>query len=252
MFHESIDEQYIVNQTGTSEGTQIKYYKDGYWYKKDNRGKEGLTEYLISQMLLHSDLNPDEYVLYEQGTINGKAGCRSANFLKPGDELITLYRLYYNQFGKDLSNVIGQMNTMEERIRYVLQFVKESCELDLTEYFSKIFTLDMLVLNEDRHLNNIAVIFDGKKFIPAPIFDQGVALLTANQSVNWKFGIEENVKRVIARPFSGSHQKMYEFFGTGFRLDTEKVLRWIQKEDDSVEKKILEYQIHRYKNLISL
>lgn len=41
MFCENIESQYIVMQEGTSEGTQIKYKKDGYWYKKDSRGKEG-------------------------------------------------------------------------------------------------------------------------------------------------------------------------------------------------------------------
>ena len=46
MFYENIENQYIVMQEGTSEGTQIKYKKDGYWYKKDSRGNEGLTEYL--------------------------------------------------------------------------------------------------------------------------------------------------------------------------------------------------------------
>lgn len=35
MFHEEIDNQYIVYQEGTSEGTQLKYYKDGYWYKEE-------------------------------------------------------------------------------------------------------------------------------------------------------------------------------------------------------------------------
>lgn len=43
MFCENIESQYIVMQEGTSEGTQIKYKKDGYWYKKDSRGKEGKT-----------------------------------------------------------------------------------------------------------------------------------------------------------------------------------------------------------------
>ena len=69
----------------------------------------------------------------------------------------------------------------------------------------------MICLNEDRHLNNLALIMRGNDFYPAPIFDNGVSLLTANQSVNWNFSIEENVKRVIARPFCGSHEKMVFF-----------------------------------------
>jgi len=46
MFEENLDSAYIVMQEGTSEGTQIKFKRKGYWYKKDNRGQEGLTEYL--------------------------------------------------------------------------------------------------------------------------------------------------------------------------------------------------------------
>lgn len=34
MFCEMIDDAFLVSMSGTSEGTQIKYYKDGYWYKR--------------------------------------------------------------------------------------------------------------------------------------------------------------------------------------------------------------------------
>jgi hypothetical protein len=246
MFSETISTEYIVTQNGTSDGTQIKYFKDRYWYKEDNRGNEGLAEYLASRLLAFSSLNPNEYVIYEQGTINGKNGCRSKNFLHSCEELITLYRLYYTEYGKDLSTVISQMENMEERIEYVLDFVMKSTKLNLEKYFSKVFTLDMIVLNEDRHLNNLAVIFDGNKFREAPIFDQGISLLTANQSVNWHFSIEENTRRVIARPFSGSHEKMQSYFGKGFDLDIKAALKWLEKEPQSKEKEILCYQLKRY------
>ena len=39
MFDVQIDESYIVEQSGTSEGTRVKYKKDHYWYKLDNRGR---------------------------------------------------------------------------------------------------------------------------------------------------------------------------------------------------------------------
>ena len=64
-------------------------------------------------------------------------------------------------------------------------------------YKRQIFMLDMICLNEDRHLNNLAIIMNGDKFTPAPIFDNGIALLTANQSVNRHFPIADNVKRVV-------------------------------------------------------
>ena len=111
MFQEEITNEDIVIQNGTSEGTQVKYRKGKYWYKKDNHGNEGLTEYLVSHMLTYSDLDRSEYVVYEKGTINGCTGCRSENFLKAGEELITFYRLYQNESGKDLSQVMASMET---------------------------------------------------------------------------------------------------------------------------------------------
>ena len=247
-----IDNNYIVIQEGTSEGTQIKYRKDGFWYKKDNRGNEGRAEYLVSKFMEFTSLEPSEFVKYEEGTINGKAGCRSRNFLGEEDELITFYRLYYNEVGKDLSKVIANMETMEERIEYVTDFIKQSCGIDIQSYLSKVLTLDMICLNEDRHLNNLAVIMRGNQFYPAPIFDNGISLLTANQSVNWHFPIEENVKRVVARPFCGSHEKMVKYFGKGFNVDIDKALAWLEIEAESREKEVLKYQIKRYKDIIAL
>ena len=119
MFSENIENDYIVIQEGTSEGTQVKYKKDGYWYKKDNRGNEGRAEYLVSKFMQFTTLQENEFISYEEGTINGKSGCRSKNFLDEEEELVTFYRLYYNEVGKDLSKVIANMNTMEERIEYV-------------------------------------------------------------------------------------------------------------------------------------
>lgn len=250
MFKEEIGNEYIVIQEGTSEGTQIKYKKDNFWYKKDNRGQEGLTEYLVSKFLEFTSLKNEEYISYEKGTINGSNGCRSKNFLGIDDELITFYRLYYNEVGKDLSKVISTMDTMEERIDFVVDFIKESCNLDIREYLSKILTLDMIVLNEDRHLNNLALIMRGDEFLPAPIFDNGVSLLTANQSVNWNFDMKDNVKRVIARPFSGSHENMVKHLGIGFKVDFEQAVTWLSEEPESIERDVLMYQLDRYKDII--
>lgn len=252
MFSENIGNDYIVIQEGTSEGTQVKYKKDGYWYKKDNRGNEGRAEYLVSKFMQFTTLQEKEFISYEEGTINGKSGCRSKNFLDEEEELVTFYRLYYNEVGKDLSKVIANMNTMEERIEYVIRFIDQSCGLNIHAYLIKVLTLDMICLNEDRHLNNLALIMRGNEFYPAPIFDNGVSLLTANQSVNWNFSIEENVKRVIARPFCGSHEKMVKYLGSGFSIDTKSALSWLETEPDSIERNVLRYQINRYNNQLDL
>ncbi len=243
MIDVEISSDYMMRETGTSEGTQVKYHKDGYWYKLDNRGREGLTEYLVSKFLTFTDLSPSEYVIYEQIDINGKHGCRSRSFLKDEEEFVTFYRLYQNEHGEDLSRVIGVMDTMEERIEYTVRFIKEVCKVDVTDYLRKIFSLDRIILNEDRHLNNLGLVCIGGRFAPAPLFDQGLSLLTANQSVNWRLPMEENVRRVVARPFSGSHEKMWKYFGEGFHVDARAALDWLQTEPQSKEKEVLEYQI---------
>ena len=51
MFKEEIGNEYIVMQEDTNEGTQIKYRNNNFWYKKDNKGREGLSEYLVSRFM---------------------------------------------------------------------------------------------------------------------------------------------------------------------------------------------------------
>lgn len=52
-------------------------------------------------------------------------------------------------------------------------------ELDeFPQYLTLLFEIDTLVLNDDRHLNNIAVIAKDSKFAYCPIFDQGAGFDT--------------------------------------------------------------------------
>ena len=64
--------------------------------------------------------------------------------------------------------------------------------------------------------------------------------------------IEENVKRVIARPFCGSHEKMVKYLGSGFSIDVKSALSWLETEPDSIERNVLRYQINRYNNQLDL
>ena len=61
--------------------------------------------------------------------------------------------------------------------------------------------------------------------------------------------MEENVKRVIARPFSGSHEKMVKYLGKGFSLDSGRVLQWLEKESASRERDVLIYQVQRFADM---
>ena len=106
---------------GSAKGTQPKYFQDGYWYKINNVGYEGLAERLTSLVLFCS--NVDNYVKYEQCTIDGHPGCRSKNFLKEGESFLSFQRLYDIFVGGDLSAQIIGKNEVSDRIEYVKNFI---------------------------------------------------------------------------------------------------------------------------------
>ena len=80
----------------SSKGNQLKWLKDGIWYKADYTGYEGLAEYMVSGILQYTDLSGEEYVHYDTEEIRygyqTLRGCRSQNFLPEGWQLITLER----------------------------------------------------------------------------------------------------------------------------------------------------------------
>lgn len=49
----------------SSKGNQLKWERDGIWYKADYMGYEGLAEYIVSELLRYSTLNSKDYILYD-------------------------------------------------------------------------------------------------------------------------------------------------------------------------------------------
>jgi len=62
-------------------------------------------------------------------------------------------------------------------------------------YMNKLFTLDAMFLNEDRHTHNIAVLMNGEgKFCYCPIFDNGAGLLS---DTTMDYPLEEDIYRML-------------------------------------------------------
>ena len=227
-----IDSRYMVVDQGTSDGTQIKYYYENKWYKVDRYGDEGQVEELASKILEISGLPDDQYVKYEQILINGKPGCVSDNFLQEGETFITLYRLYSNIRGGDLTTVTSRMD-YDEAIDYVLEFIREATSLDLREYLANIFTLDALILNEDRHFNNLGLIYDGEIFRPAPIFDNGKSLFIGNKNFDQSRSMKDNKKEAFSKGFSGSFSLNLSYLKkyASLRIDYDKLAKYLDSKD---------------------
>ena len=99
----------------SSKGNQLKWNPANTetWYKADYIGYEGLTEYMVSHLLMHSTLSTNDFVLYDTEILRiGKKdylGCKSSNFLPDGWQLLTLERLFHTLHGKSLYQSIFQL-----------------------------------------------------------------------------------------------------------------------------------------------
>lgn len=191
----------------TSKGNQPKWHHEDCWYKADHLGYEALSEVLISSLVFKSNI--EDYVIYEPIQIKYQdkelVGCYSKNFLNNDEQLIPLEKLHRSYFGYGLGEAISKISNVEEKIKYTVQFVQEKTGLsDFDTYLVRMLELDAIMLNEDRHSNNIAVIRNDTTgaFSLCPIFDNGCALLSDMTEYELSGDIYKQIERVEAKPFT--------------------------------------------------
>lgn len=198
-------------ETGTghsSKGNQLKWKQDNWWYKVDAFGYESLSEVMTSKLLQKSNLS--EFVIYEPVQIlyegNLKRGCCSRNFKKENYELISLEHLCRNATGFGLAKTLSRIADIKERILYTIEMVNTVTGLtDFDMYLLKILEMDAFFLNEDRHTNNIAILYnlDTEEYELCPFFDMGLALFSDTKEMYLlNKSLEECRKAIKAKPFS--------------------------------------------------
>lgn len=194
----------------SSKGNQEKWAEGSRWYKLDQFGYEALAEAFTSALLEHSSIERDTpftFVRYrmERMNVHGRerTGCSSESFLGPGESIITLSHLYKRSLDKPLRDVLSKITSDKKRIAYLAEATAELTGLTLfPQYLTLLFEIDALILNDDRHLNNIAVLERGGKFDYCPIFDNGAGLLSNTQLTPMDIAPAALVKTVKARPFN--------------------------------------------------
>ncbi len=212
-----IEKEHILTGTGhSSKGNQLKWEVDGYWYKADAFGFESLSEVAISRLLQHSNIK--DFVEYEPVNIiyreKSYRGCRSKNFRRDKEELVTLERLSRQYTGFGLAKELGRISDIEQRILYVTELVENVTGLEgFGEYLSKMLEIDAFFLNEDRHTNNIALLYDSekKKYGFCPFFDMGLSLFSdTREAYPIEKDFEECRKTIAAKPFSGDFDEQMD------------------------------------------
>ena len=172
------------NDRHSSKGNQLKWSKNGIWYKADNLGYEGMSETVVSKLLIKSDLKKDAYVSYEPEQIRYKNkvynGARSRDFINGSGELITLEKLFKLRYGRSLYESVFKIPDVKDRLEFVTEFAIGMTGLkDFGVYIGRLLTIDALFLNDDRHMHNIAVLKRNEGiFDYCPVFDNGAALLS--------------------------------------------------------------------------
>lgn len=196
---ELFEQNIRTNDRQSSKGNQLKWENCGIWYKADYTGYEGLSEYVISHLLMKSNIG-EEYVLYDLENIKYNAvqynGVRSESFLTGDWQIITLERLYKQMFGVSLYKTIYSIEDVRERLIFLVNQVELITGLKgFGKYINKLFTIDAFFLNEDRHTHNIAVLMNREgEFAFCPIFDNGAGLLS---DIKMDYPLEEDVYSLI-------------------------------------------------------
>lgn len=202
------DHAFLIETTGhSSKGNQLKWKAENKWYKADHMGYEGLSEVLISKLLKMS--NAENYVRYDRVDMSYHErlyhGCYSENFLSDSEELITVSRLYRQYTGRDFSKELAKIQELQERIVFFTDVIEEVTGLrHFGSYMAVGLTIDTFFFNEDRHLNNIAVIYnaEAETYRLCPYYDHGLSLFSdLENDFPLTRDIEECRKVIQAKPF---------------------------------------------------
>lgn len=193
----------------SSKGNQEKWKDGGRWYKLDQFGYEGLAETVISRLLERSSIESDtpfRFVRYRMERMNvhgrDRNGCSSADFLQPGESIITLSHLFKRE-GRSLKDVLTRLPSDKKRMAWLAEETAALTGLAyFPQYLTLLFEVDALFLNDDRHLNNIAVLEKGGRFGYCPIFDNGAGLLSNLQTAPMDIDPAALVRSAKARPFN--------------------------------------------------
>lgn len=242
---------------GNIDGSQSKWFVDNHYYKMDDIGYEGLSETLASEILKKSNI--DNFVEYRPILINYKnkdsLGCYSYNFIDKNKVLLPITHLFKkeNEF-----RVLEQpyMNHKHKIVSFV-NTVKNITNLqNFDKYLTAIFEFDSLIKNTDRHLSNIAVLYDKKtkEYDYCPIFDNGRSFGTAIEHAS-------NLKEFMelsASPFTKTFEEQTKIceditgqqFVTTFSMsDLAKTLEFCSKFYDNITlSKVELFFTHQFMN----
>ena len=221
-------------------------------------GYEALAETFTSMLLEYSNIEqetPFTFTLYQMERLNvhgrERTGCSSENFLGNRESIVTISHLFKQYLGRSLADTLGRLISDKKRMAYLAETTAEITGLrDFPKYLTLLFEIDALVLNDDRHLNNIAVIEKEGRFDYCPIFDQGAGLLSNLMYSPMHIIPKTLIADAQARPFNTTFNRqiktMQGMYGKQLHLP-----RFTRRELYEMLEPLLPYYATRDRDLIA-
>lgn len=201
----------LVNSSSTSKGNQIKWCVNNIWYKSNSLGYENVAEVIASLLADNIDnFDSVSYGLIKVKYNNNKIyDCDySKSFLNADESIITFDRLLKFNFPDMYKHY--RKKPPVKRLKLVME-LQNVVIINMSEYVLKNILFDAIILNEDRHLNNLAFIKTSNGYKECPNFDNGLCLLSDLNDYPMNVGLIENIFNVSSKPFN-------EDFDTQIRL----------------------------------
>lgn len=193
----------------SSKGNQEKWRENDRWYKLDLFGYEGLAETVTSSLLRQTNVTDlgFSFVPYRMERLEAhrrvRAGCSSPNFRREGEAILTLADLFRKGVGPHWQEQVTRQPNLAEKVRWLARQTTQLTGLSrFGEYLTLLFEADMLFGNEDRHLNNIAVLRRGEEFDYCPLFDFGAGLLSNLRDYPLDIEPRAHLRLLRARPLN--------------------------------------------------
>lgn len=241
----------------SSKGNQEKWCENNIWYKLDQFGYEALAEAVTSKILKKSNIEADtpfSFVRYDVEKVNvhnvERTACVSRNFLKSGNAIVTINKLISNNLEISLSEKLSRLKSDKKRIQYIVDMTTEITGLEcFDKYLTLLFEIDSLIMNDDRHLNNIAVVENNGKFDYCPIFDNGAGLLSNTQIYRMDIEPKGIMKNMVASPFSMTFNRelntVHSLYGSVLKFP-----KFTKAEIDEIIKPYIEFYPKRDRAVI--
>ena len=202
----------------SSKGDQSKWRVGDNWVKQNTRGYEGQAEVLASLVLMHSTLKQTDYVMYHPCEIilpdgEKSIGCYSHDFRGKLQE-VTLERLFEANFTSTDPILNDKSLSTSEKFDQIMQQVQVFTGLDVHNQIAQLLAFDALILNEDRHTNNILFLYNPieKTWQLAPIFDNGLSLLSDEKDYTPDKPLTILKRKVKAKPLNSNFSKQLALY----------------------------------------